>query len=73
MEQMALRKRIVLRLVLKKLWYASILFNRFTFHWFWGFSCLLLLDFCGASFSDIPSRSRLKCSVSAFLSCEHNA
>ena len=60
MEQMALRKRIVLRLVLKKLWYAAILLYRFVFHWFLGFSCLLLLDFCGASFSDIASRSRLK-------------
>lgn len=60
MEQMALRKRIVLRLVLKKLWYAAILLYRFTFHWFLGFSCLLLLDFCGASFSDVSSRSRLK-------------
>lgn len=60
MEQMALRKRIVLRLVLKILWYASILLYRFTFHWFWGFGCLLSLDFYGASFSDIPSRSRLK-------------
>ncbi len=60
MEQMALRKRIVLRLVLKKLWYASILLYRFTFHWFLSSICHLLLDFCGASFSDIPSRSRLK-------------
>jgi|GEM_PF-6313758 len=34
MEQMALRKRTVLRLVLKKLWYAAILLYRFTFHWF---------------------------------------
>ena len=60
MEQMALRKRIVLRLVLKKLLYASILLYRFTFHWFLSSICHLLLDFCGASFSDIPSRSRLK-------------
>lgn len=60
MEQMALRKRIVLRLVLKKLWYASILLYRFTFHWFLSSICHLLLDFCGAAFSDIPSRSRLK-------------
>lgn len=60
MEQMALRKLIVLRLVLKILWYASILFNRFTFHWFWGFGCLLLLDFCGALFNDVLSRSWLK-------------
>jgi len=60
MEQMALRKRIVLRLVLKKLWYAAILLYRFTFHGFWGFSCHLLLDFCGASFNDVPSRNRLK-------------
>ncbi len=59
MEQMALRKRIVLRLVLKILWYASIQLYRFIFHWFWGFSCHLLLDFCGASFSDVPSRNRL--------------
>ena len=60
MEQMALRKRIVLRLVLKKLWYSAVLLYRFTFHWFWGFCCHLLLDFCGVSFSDIASRSRLK-------------
>lgn len=45
MEQMALRKRIVFRLVLKIPWYASILLYRFTFHGFWGFGCLLLLDF----------------------------
>ena len=51
MEQMALRKRIVLRLVLKILWYAAILLYRFTFHWFWGFGCHLLLDFCGATFN----------------------
>ena len=60
MEQMALRKRIVLRLVLKKLWYAAILLYRFTFHWFLGFSCHLLLDFCGALFNDVLSRSWLK-------------
>lgn len=60
MEQMALRKRIVSRLVLKKLWYASILLYRFTFHRFWGFGCHLLLDFCGASFNDVSPRSRLK-------------
>lgn len=60
MEQMALRKRIVLRLVLKILWYAAILLYRFTFHGFWGFSCHLLLDFCGASFNDVPSRNRLR-------------
>ena len=59
MEQMTLRKRIVLRLVLKILWYASILLYRFTFHWFWGLGCHLSLDFYGASFSDVPSRSRL--------------
>ena len=53
MEQMTLRKRIVLRLVLKTLWYASILLYRFTFHWFWDFNCHLLLDFCGASFNDV--------------------
>jgi len=73
MGQLSLSKRIVLRLVLKILWYASILLYRFTFHGFLGFGCHLLFDFCGASFSDIPSRSRLKCSASAFLSCEHNA
>ena len=55
MEQMALNKRIDFRLVLKILWYASILLYRFTFHWFWGFCCHLLLDFCGASFSDVSS------------------
>ena len=60
MGQLSLSKRIVLRLVLKILWYASILLYRFTFHWFWGFGCHLLLDFCGASFSDVSSRSRLK-------------
>jgi len=60
MGQLSLSKRIVLRLVLKILWYASILLYRFTFHWFWGFGCHLLFDFCGASFSDIASRSRLK-------------
>ena len=60
MEQMALRKRIVFRLVLKILCYASILLNRFTFHWFWGFGCHLLLDFCGVSFNDVSPRSRLK-------------
>ena len=60
MEQMALSKRIVLWLVLKILWYASIQLYRFVFHWFLGFSCLLLLDFYGVSFSDIASRSRLK-------------
>lgn len=60
MEQMALRERIGLRHVLKIPRYAAILLYRFTFHWFWGFGCHLLLDFCGASFSDIPSRSRLK-------------
>lgn len=60
MEQMALRKRIVLRLVLKILWYASILLYRFIFHRFLGSNCHLLLDFCDASFSDVPSRSRLK-------------
>lgn len=60
MEQMALRKRIVFRLVLKILWYASILLYRFTFHGFWGFGYHLLLDFCGASFSDVSSKSRLK-------------
>lgn len=59
MEQMALRKRIVLRLVSKILWYASILLYRFTFHGFLGFGCLLLLDFCDASFNDVPLRSRL--------------
>ena len=60
MEQMALRKRIVLRLVLKILWYASILLYRFTFHWFWGFGCHILLDFCGTSFSDVSSKSSLE-------------
>ena len=60
MGQLSLSKRIVFRLVLKKLWYAAILLYRFTFHWFWGFGYHLLLDFCGASFSDIASRSRLK-------------
>ena len=60
MGQLSLRERIVLRRVLKILWYASILLYRFTFHWFWGFGCHLLLDFCGASFSDVSSRSRLK-------------
>ena len=60
MEQMALRKRIVLRLVLKILWYAAILLYRFTFHWFLSSICHLLLDFCGASFNDVPSRNRLR-------------
>ncbi|GEM_PF-690832 len=60
MEQMALRKRIVLRLVLKIPWYASILLYRSTFHGFWGFGCHLSLDFYGASFSDVSLRSRLK-------------
>jgi len=60
MEQMALRKRIVFRLVLKILWYASILLYRSTFHGFWGFGCHLSLDFYGASFNDVSPRSRLK-------------
>ena len=60
MEQMALRKRIVLRLVLKIPWYASILLYRSTFHGFWGFGCHLSLDFCGASFSYVPSKSSLE-------------
>jgi len=59
MGQLSLRERIVLRLVLKKLWYAAILLYRFTFHGFLGFGCHLLLDFCGASFNDVSSRSRL--------------
>lgn len=60
MEQMALRERIGLRHVLKIPRYAAILLYRFTFHSFLGSSCHLSLDFWGASFSDVSSRSRLK-------------
>ena len=60
MGQLSLRERIVLRHVLKIPRYAAMLLYRFTFHGFLGFGCHLLFDFCGASFSDIASRSRLK-------------
>ena len=60
MGQLSLRERIVLRHVLKIPRYAAMLLYRFTFHSFLGSNCHLSLDFCGASFSYVPSKSSLE-------------